>query len=329
MVQYSCEDPVVIHVRWVFAYMNLFEAIDTYIDHRGLEKTVATMKGEQIDLRLLCLYLKNPRFSTITSEQIVHYLRTLIQYGWTQHGVYKKAIVFRSFWKFANQKVWDTFNYALIPIIKTEAKMPKSSTQSQYEKVMSAIPEHPYYHIRNKAFIALLRHSGMRCGEAVLMDIDKNLDLKNKTTIIRTEKSRGLRPFRQVFWNDETAKLLDEWLKIRKEFAEEGPLEDENALWVGFSSIGFGKRLKAHSACIFLRKYSLMAKVSPTVNPHSLRHLFAHDLVKAGGNNSDIMNLLGHAKMESSRVYTLMHGEELHERYMKLKVKKDYPYDDD
>lgn len=285
------------------------------------------MKGEVIDLRLLCLYLKNPVFSSIADEQIVQYLRTLIQYGWTKNGVYKKAIVFRSFWRYANEKAWSTFNYNLIPVIKHETAMPKVATQEMYEKVMRVIPERPYYHVRNKAMIAMLKHSGMRAGELVSMNIDDNFNLEKQTAVIRTEKSRGQKPFRQVFWFDPTGEVkeaLKEWLKIRKRFEKDGDFENPEALWVGFSTVGHGKRLKAHSACIFLRKYSLMAKIPICLNPHSLRHMFAHDVVKAGGNNSDIMNLLGHAKMESSRIYTLMHGDELHERYLKLKVKKNY-----
>lgn len=304
--------------------MTLFEAIDIYIDARGLAKAYATMKGEYMDLRLMCLYLRNPDFSKITDTNIIQYLRTLVAYGWTQNGVYKKSIVFRSFWKYCNQKKFPTFDYNLIPIVKHLAKPPKVATKEQYEKILDVIPDRKVYNVRNKAVLTLLKHSGMRCGELVSMDIDENFKPEKCTAIIKTEKSRGLKPFRQVFWYDksgEAKKAMEKWLEVREKFAKIGEFENPHALFVGFNNQGWGKRITNHQVDSFLRRYAKMAH-EPNINPHSLRHMFAHDIVKAGGTNSDVMNLLGHSKMESSSIYTQMYGAELEERYLKLKSGK-------
>ncbi len=311
--------------RGLVHYMTLYETIDTYLENRALVKAVTTMKGEMMDLRLLCLYLRNPVFAKITDTDIVKYLRTLISYGWTQNGTYKKAIVFRSFWKFCNQKKFTTFDYNLIPIVKKEFKPPRVATIDQYKKILSVIPLTKYMHIRNRAIITLLKHGGMRAGEVVAMNIDTNFDTKNRTAIIKTEKSRGMRPFRQVFWTDtenEAADALEKWLKVRQKFAKESDLDDPDALFIGFNNMGYGRRITGHTVAAMFKMYSKKANI-PNLNAHSLRHMFAHDVVKQGGSNSDIMNLLGHSKLESSSIYTVMYGEELKERYLQLKIKKE------
>lgn len=67
-----------------------------------------------------------------------------------------------------------------------------------------------------------------------------------------------------------------------------------------------------------LRRCSTRARL-PYVNAHSFRHQLGHELIKQGGSAADVMNVLGHASLSSSTIYTMMTDKELEERYRLLK----------
>ncbi len=70
-----------------------------------------------------------------------------------------------------------------------------------------------------------------------------------------------------------------------------------------------------------LRRYSNRAGI-PYLNAHSFRHHMGHDIIQKGGSAADVMNILGHATLSSSSIYTMMNDKELEARYRLFKQKK-------
>ena len=70
-----------------------------------------------------------------------------------------------------------------------------------------------------------------------------------------------------------------------------------------------------------LRRYSNRAEI-PYMNAHSFRHHMGHDIISQGGSAADVMNILGHASLSSSSIYTMMTGKELEDRYNVFKDRK-------
>src|SRR5207245_4716929 len=116
----------------------------------------------------------------------------------------------------------------LIPIPRTEVRIPRVVTDEQYRTLLSIIPvNNDPRHIRNRAIIRLLWDSGARNGELVSLNVS-DLDGERMRAVIRTEKSRGRRPFREIFWTPETNENLGRWLEKRKQL----PLVDREAVFV-------------------------------------------------------------------------------------------------
>jgi integrase/recombinase XerD len=64
-----------------------------------------------------------------------------------------------------------------------------------------------------------------------------------------------------------------------------------------------------------LRKYSRLAGLKYNLNPHSFRHRIGHELVKRGAQANIVSQVLGHKSLDSSRIYTILSGVELGEKY--------------
>ena len=141
------------------------------------------------------------------------------------------------------------------------------------------------------------------------LSISKTSIWKTSGQLIKTKKSRGLRPIRGVFWYDECNDAIKEWIAERERFLKKRGVSG-SALFVATSRDNGVGRIGPSAINIAFRKASWVAGV-PTLNPHSLRHRKGHLLAKSGANNSIISGVLGHSSLASSYIYTMMNDKEL------------------
>jgi site-specific recombinase XerD len=147
-----------------------------------------------------------------------------------------------------------------------------------------------------------------------------DIQLQRRRAIIRTEKSRGWRPIREIFWTDGTNKNIENWMEKREHLTLTMEFKDPEALFVSVCNQKNGQRFSLKGVGEMLRRYSNRAEI-PCMNAHSFRHHMGHDIIKQGGSSADVMNILGHASVQSSSIYTMMTDRELETRYRKFKGK--------
>src|SRR5207248_664909 len=114
----------------------------------------------------------------------------------------------------------------------------------------------------------------------------------------------------------ETHIALERWIEARARYANLIPPQHPEALFISVreSHGKTGSRMNSTTVGEMLRRLSVRAGVS-TINPHSLRHKFGNDAAEAGANNSNISDLMGHASLTSSFVYTHLRGKQLGEAH--------------
>jgi len=144
--------------------------------------------------------------------------------------------------------------------------------------------------------------------------------------MIKTGKSRPDEPypFRQIFWFEDTNETIKEWLEIKSKVVElfKNDFVDPKALFFGVGHLEHGKRLSSSSFDVILANYCRAIGI-PTVNPHSIRHLFSHDTVKApGATAADLMNFQGYKSLASATPYVRMYGNEVKDRFTLLHSKR-------
>lgn len=299
--------------------MHLSQAIHDFKGWRSVKVQGLTVARYDSVLRIFCLCTGDPHIEDITPERVVHHLLEMQRLGWKRNGISIVALALRKFFEYYNLKGHKVMDEQLIPLPRKEFNIPRVATLEQFKKLLDTMPKktnHPN-HLRNRALVSLLWDTGARVGEALSLDVDE-LDLKARRALIRTEKSRGRRPVREIFWTPQTNVHLKAWIGKRKHLAGVMEFADPEALFLTITKNPQtkirGRRMTTRGAAEIFRMMSNQAKI-PTVNAHSLRHAFGRDIIKRGGSNSDVSNLLGHSSLESSQFYTMMWGEDLRERY--------------
>jgi site-specific recombinase XerD len=310
--------------------MLLSEAIKIYMDHLMAEqRSSATIKGYHRHLMLFCLYSRNPLIQLITSDQIDLYFKERSQLGWKRNSMVAPAMALRKFFEYWKRKGYPVLDYQMLPIVHKENVEPRVASQESLEKVLAQCPDNDLYGIRNRAIILLLTDTGMRVGEMCTMntDIDQKCEVieengvKQYSYVIRSEKRRGAQnSHRRVFWYEDTHTALVKWQAARAEYVRLIPPRDPDALFISTqNSHGkTGSRMTNFSVGLVLRNLSAKAGI-PSLNAHSMRHKFGNDAADAGANNSNISDLMGHASLSSSFVYTHLRGKQLGDAHRKVK----------
>lgn len=300
------------------------DAINQFTNWRKFKVKEGTVRGYDRELRNFCLFLRNPHIEEITLSGVMEYLNGMADLGWDRNSFVGKCMALRKFFEFYRLQGYQVISEELIPIPDKEPKLPRVANEEQFKKLVEAIPKdsHDPRHIRNLALINLLWDTGARNGEICSLNV-KDLDLNEMKAIIRTEKAKTRRPFREIFWREDTNDYLMHWLKKREHLAKVMTLNEPEALFVSVTSMKCGYRFSIKGVGEMLRRYSNRAKL-PYINAHSFRHNKGHQVIKSGGSTADVMNILGHASVQSTTIYTMMYGKELEQRArLFLEAKKD------
>lgn len=180
---------------------------------------------------------------------------------------------------------------------KSPKKLPKLLDTDQATQLVEIDDKDPLA-IRDKAILELMYSSGLRLSELVMLNID-SLDLDDAvvTVIGKGKKTRVIPVGKQA------CKALKQWLKSRGEIAK----EEEVAVFVSQR----GTRISRRSIQQRLKKWAIKQGLTNHVNPHMLRHSFASHLLESSGDLRAVQELLGHADITTTQVYTHLNFQHL------------------
>jgi integrase/recombinase XerC len=176
----------------------------------------------------------------------------------------------------------------------------------------SATPDitDPWLECRDAAMVELLYGCGLRVGELVGLDAQASntakgwLDLEGAEAHVLGKGSKR----RSVPIGKKALDAVHAWLVVR----DQGFLsEDQNALFIG----QHGTRLTAQGIWQRLKQRSLKAGLSTPVHPHMLRHSFASHLLQSSSDLRAVQELLGHANISTTQVYTRLDFQHLAKAY--------------
>jgi integrase/recombinase XerC len=288
--------------------MKFKEAIQFFNKFRQLK--VEHNNGADSDLKNFAMFMHNCDIENVRAEDVLEYLNYYPEFEFERATLIKKETHLRKFFEFYKRQGYDIVDPYMIPVSRPKFTMPRVCDEKSYRKLIAAIPKDTtaYYHIRNLCLINIIWETGARLGEICALNVS-DLDLKNKEVTIKTEKSRGIYPFRKIPWSKDTDYSLPRWLKRRAHIVLEYDLPEPDALFIGLKATG-GKRLAVCAAGEIFRKYSNKAGLQ-IINAHSLRHHFGHQLAKEKISNSVISAALGHSSLQSSYRYSLLNSDEL------------------
>lgn len=190
-------------------------------------------------------------------------------------------------------------------------RLPKAISVSEVTRILEAVSTETPTGLRDRALLEFLYSTGARISEAVGLDID-DLSLEripaNGPDVVRLF-GKGSKE-RLVPLGSYAARALDEYL-VRGRPAASAKGKGTPALFLNAR----GGRLSRQSAWTILKNAAEKAQIGRDVSPHTLRHSFATHLLEGGADVRVVQELLGHASVTTTQVYTLVTAETLREVY--------------
>ena len=173
----------------------------------------------------------------------------------------------------------------------------------------------PWLEVRDAAMVELLYGSGLRVGELVGLDVAASdaaqrggrgwIDLPSAEVQVQGKGSKR----RGVPLGTQALAALQRWLALRDQVAGQG--DAAMALFIGRR----GTRLTPQSIWQRLKRRSLLAGLATPVHPHMLRHSFASHVLQSSSDLRAVQELLGHAHIGTTQVYTRLDFQHLAKAY--------------
>jgi len=294
------------------------EDINRFLNYLAVEKGFSenTLAAYRNDLYQLASFVEEgaakrgsiPSWASFGREGMLSYLLNLKERNYAATTVARKVAATKSFFSFmlaeGDMKANPTQN---LGSPKIEKSLPKPISISQVRLLLEqptklSTPEAK----RDKAMLELLYASGMRVSELVSLNLD---DIDVEGGYVRCfgkgHKERLIPIYEQA------ALAVDEYVKeVRSHLTHNA---EEKALFLNLR----GERLTRQGFWQILKGYAKSANLDTKVTPHTLRHSFATHMLSGGANLRSVQELLGHANISTTQVYTHLTTEHIRHTYEK------------
>jgi integrase/recombinase XerD len=295
-------------------------AVRTYLDHLLVERGLATntLTSYRRDLRRYLQFLAGAGIEELdeVTEAVVSSFLVSLREGDADHpplsstSAARTLVAVRGFHKFAVSDGLATVDPAgAVKPPSPPKRLPKALPLSDVEAILEAAgAAGTTLALRDRALLEVLYGTGARISEAVGLDVD-DLDQVDGTVLLRGKGSKErLVPVGSFAREAVTAYLV----RARPELVSVSTAASTGgALFLNAR----GGRLSRQSAWTVLVKAAERAGVTRDVSPHTLRHSFATHLLDGGADVRVVQELLGHASVTTTQIYTMVSVHRLREVY--------------
>ncbi|MFA6171954.1 MAG: tyrosine-type recombinase/integrase [Patescibacteria group bacterium] len=218
----------------------------------------------------------------------------------------------RTFWRWLYRQELVKFDDSYIPVPKDNDKEHYPYVVKQeLDLILNYFDEFYSEQLRDKTIIAFLAATGLRLGEMLAMEIGQ-IDLDDKKATARTFKRTN--HFREIYWDDETNRLLKNWLEVREKYMEKANFQS-NALFISLARTKIGKPSCKSNVQKMIRKVRKNLGIKKKITAHSFRHGFGHKAVENQIHPRHLQIMLGHAKLNTTMFYMGVSNKEVEEIY--------------
>jgi len=226
----------------------------------------------------------------------------------------RRAAAIRAFYRFLfAEELIERDVAGLLDLPRPQRHLPDTLDQSQVDALLSAPAASTAEGLRDRALLELLYACGLRIGEALRLDLD-DVSLRQRTVRVIGKGDRE----RLLPVGEPALAALSGYLEsVRPAWLERAVARDPRAARRGgplFMSAQ-GRRLSRMSAWRGIRRAALAAGIRGHVTPHTLRHSFATHLLEGGADLRVVQELLGHASITTTQLYTHLTGERIKQVY--------------
>ncbi|MFD1065303.1 site-specific tyrosine recombinase XerD [Oceanobacillus locisalsi] len=233
-------------------------------------------------------------WNDITRNEIMRFLYELKDNGKSTATMSRHISSIRSFHQFLiRERIAETDPSLHIETPKKERKLPDTLSQEEVDKLLN-IPATTSLSLRNKAMLELLYATGLRVSEMITLKLeDLHLTMGFVQCMGKGSKERI------VPLGDTANHVLDKYIETaRKELVKKN--KQETTLFLN----QHGRPLSRQGFWKILKGLTMEAGIHKTITPHTLRHSFATHLLENGADLRIVQEMLGHADISTTQIYT-------------------------
>lgn len=291
---------------------NVNVSLKLFIEYLQIEKNYSqyTIEHYQHDISEFFMFMSEQAISDLTKveyQDVRIFLSNLFERKMARKSVARKISSLRSFFKFLlREEIVAENPFALVSIPKAQKKLPEFFYEEEMKHLFDACETSTPLGQRNKALLELLYATGIRVSECSQIRL-KDLDMHLSTVLVRGKGSKE----RYVPFGSFAQDAIDTYINHgRKELLKNGNVQDNLFLNAR------GGPLTARGIRTILDRIIEKSSLTGKIHPHMLRHTFATHLMANGADMRTVQELLGHAFLSSTQVYTHVTNEYLKKTYM-------------
>ncbi|PGY13942.1 site-specific tyrosine recombinase XerD [Bacillus sp. AFS031507] len=289
------------------------EQIKDFMDYLTVEKGSAknTIMAYERDLKNYLHYLINVEsvhsLNDVQRVHIVHFLRFLKEQGKSSKTLARHIASVRAFHQFLlRAKATDQDPSVQIETPRLERSLPNVLSLQEVEILLDAPNTQDHFGIRDKAMLELLYATGIRVSELIGLEID-NIQLTMGFVRCTGNKERIIPIGRAA------ADAIKHYLEDGRHRFTSAKQQD-HALFLNHQ----GKQLTRQGFWKILKKLAREAGIDKELTPHTLRHSFATHLLENGADLRAVQEMLGHADISTTQIYTHVSKTKLKDVYSKF-----------
>ena len=283
--------------------------IEKFLRYLEIEKNVSkhTLLNYKLDLESFKLFLQDKSIESVDYLMLRKFLAYLKDKKFTNRTISRKISCLRSMYRFLfRENLVKNNPVVMLSSPKIDKMLPSFLTEDETTKLIEAPPSNTILGMRDRAILETLYSTGMRVSELVSLDLDDIDFIGGTLKVLGKGKKERLLPI-----GDKAMSAINRYMDLRK--ANKKAKKDVSTLFLNKNNT----RLSDRGVRKILNRYIIQTSLKIGTSPHTLRHTFATHLLNRGADLRSVQELLGHANLSTTQIYTHLTTDRLKSVYNK------------
>ncbi len=289
----------------------LEQQLTRFLKHLAHERRLSehTVKAYEQDLLAFIRYLAQPTRTSwwqVTPDDIRGFLAAGQRQGLAGKTQQRRLSSLRSLFRYLGREAGSDENPAqLVNAPKAPKRLPKVLDADQMQQLLT-VPATTWHEVRDKAMLELFYSSGLRLSELIGANLSSIEWTAGTMTVLGKGSKTRIVPVGRVALD-----AIRAWCRIREDLPQKQRSADPNALFISER----GRRISVASVAARLKHWVKRQGLGHQLHPHLLRHSFASHVLESSGDLRAVQEMLGHADISTTQIYTHLDFQRLAEVY--------------